>query len=106
MSPGERHGRAVATRGFLDEDGIAVDEDSAGPDEELLPALRRPEHRVPPRRPDGARRPGRPIGPPRDTTPRTSKARSGGAGNSSPRSRAGPATPACCTTVVRRANPY
>src|SRR5947208_5149177 len=54
MSPGERHGRAVATRGFLDEDGIAVDEDSAGPDEELLPALRRSEHRVPPRRPDGA----------------------------------------------------
>src|SRR5438552_18520251 len=103
MSPGEREGRAVATRGFLDEDGIAVHENPAGPDEELLPALSRSEHRFPPRRPDGARRPGHPTGPPRDTTPPTRTAPPGGAGHSSPRPRVGPAHQARLTRVLRHA---
>src|SRR5467141_785607 len=71
MSSGKRKGRAVAIGGFLHEDGIAMDEDSACPNQEFLPALKRSEHRVPPRHPGAARRPGRPTGPPRDTTPRT-----------------------------------
>src|SRR2546430_7692780 len=90
MSAWKCLGGAVSAGGLLHKDRISVDENSACPYEEFSSALRRSEHRVPPRGPDGARRLGRPIGPPRDTGPRTCTARSRGAGRSSPPSPAGP----------------
>src|SRR5256885_3678704 len=101
MSAWKCLGRAVPTGSLLDKDRITMDENSACPYEEFFSALRRSEHRVPPRGPDGARRLGRPIGPPRDTGPRTCTARSGGARRSSPRSPPGPATPPGRTKVSR-----